>query len=477
MKSEPINTCPKNADAFFVALRSESLCVSFRKLRLKGAEGSFQGCGTLRRDGEEFVLECTPEEGEQIPEIPQKEQYSPDDWWSVSGTTLSNLQLSMGGVFSHQLTLGTTYENHDTNTEYAVFSLTPQWVHVDRTDHVPDEKLYQVIKDPERVKTIIELRKAKGIGRFRAEVANTKLRFQNGVSIYADVHPYFVKPAQRKIFDCLHGETGGYTYSVRQAGENLEICVDTNGKRKSNSQQNRRFFDAFLDAFSFLQGDEIRTCRLSFERNGIQSPDEFKAHFSLKSGAPRPCAGAYEFADQDDLAIRILETAIAYFFRRNDFVVKEVRRFHWQLREAFSDSSYQLYSTLHLCAILEGLSKVILKSRGKWTKNRLKSTSAMKRFEATCTVLGIPWKDQFEKVASAWKTPRNALAHGDLFSEPGEHGKFRARDWVGGGIVALILADMGWPDPITFDCLEASSHLFYKGTDGVVYRSSSVSHC
>lgn len=476
MSRPSFSTSPKNPDDFATAFRNGDLCVSFRDLNLVGPEGGFRAYGMLFRKEDQLYLECTPIDRGEVPTFERKRVYQKDDFWSATGETLSGLTLRFKDLPLGEFTGDNSHKDFDTGRETQRFKIAAHEIEILRNDHVPDEKLPIVVKDEERAKKLINERRTKGIGRFRAQIANTKLRFQNSASGYYDVHPYFNHPAKEEKFDCLHGALLGYRYAFRQSGDDIDVYLDTDGTCKTSVEENQRFFTALLDGLSFLQGDDARPYRVCYERNGHNSPDIFKANFRGREGARQPCGGAYECADKDNLAVRILETVVAFFATNDGPLAEGLRKFHWQVREAAAGTIYQLYSALHLCSILEGLSKLVLIESAGWSIKRTSTTSASDRFKATCNHLGITWDGEFERVIKCWKNPRNALAHGDLFSKQAEESQFTIIDVVSGGILAYMLKAMGWSEDITFDTLDKVGFLFYKGSDGMIIRSVRTSH-
>ncbi|MDF1755762.1 MAG: hypothetical protein P1U89_23435 [Verrucomicrobiales bacterium] len=476
MNKISIVTRPKSVEDISVGLRNNSLCVSFKELELSGPEGSFKAHGVLLRDGNKFRLEVTPLENEQIPEIEDKGSYDETDWWDARGTTVSNLSLSMSGIFSGALLQGNANQNCETGGSYRTVDLYPQSLKAERTDHLGNEKLLEILKDIDNANKIIEDRETKGIGRIRASIADTKLIFRNKVSTKTDSFPYFENPAENSDFDSLIGEVNGYTFCFRQNGEDISVYMDTDRKFKTEPEENKDAFKALLKGFSFLQGCDARPYWYSFERNGQYDADVFRPNFCGNSGAPRPCAGAYEMVDQDDLALRILTMATTYFMGSGP-VPEQIANYLWQLREATCGTTQNIYGAMHQCSILEGISKLILKERDGWSKTKFKKNrNARERFKAVCEKLQIEWEGQFERVVDVWINPRNAMAHGELFAPVVEHSKFDLSKMVGGGIIALILADMGWRAPVNFDILEESHFLYRKISNEPVIRGRSVGH-
>jgi len=193
-------------------------------------------------------------------------------------------------------------------------------------------------------------------------------------------------------------------------------------------------------------------------------PNEFFVDFHTETGAPQPIGGPQEHCLEGDSSIAIkMMNLLAVYFASDTPMSELMIKHHWQFVQACSGDDVRLYECLHLCAVLEGIVKSILRHRLGWSKTKDKNSTALQKFEAATGALGLVWDGQFDLVYTIWKDARDSLAHGDFFGPEGSWEKdvFKIHSFVSGGIMALILADAGWSEPIDFSILNHTSSLYY----------------
>lgn len=449
-----------SADELADGFRNHTLCIPFEKLELSGPDSKFTIRGVLVQDDGELRLRYMPiqSDGSDVPNAPTKRLVRASEWWKAEGTTWDGAPLTLTG-------LEPPWASSETTNSWGTrirFSSRVQVILVHRADHFTEDDL-KIAHGEDEAALIIEKRKSHSSVHAVARIANARQKFVNTPTVVEKKNAYFDSPGSNWELDSLMGKLDcGVKFLFRNEGEDVAVYMDSlDACSLANPSDARRTLDGLVTAFSFMHGCHALSWRDEIMFNDRYEPDELSPHFEKLMGDLRACKGSYEEGHLG-LAMRMTECA-ANYFSRDDAVVAEIRKYLWQMNTAGKANEVNLYECLLLCSVIEGVTTLLLRSRAGWKDSDLKTKTAKERFEAIATHYKIPWQEQFELVVSAWKKPRNSLAHGDLFGATMENPDvlFGIGPMIGGGIFALMLADMGWQEPFDFKDLEKYGALYF----------------
>lgn len=433
-----ISTHLKNRDEFARAFRDGSLCTTFEALVLSGPQGSFPANGILVRKEKQICLEFVPipPDGTSVPEMNHNGVYSQSDFWQASGRTLDGHDLNLEGI----LMLGFA-DWTDT--------LEPRDRYSRKIERISFESPADGERDgPVRVSVV-------------AWIADSIFRYGNTGAETITSHPYRESRRSEERSDSLMGTINKYQFCVSQDGPDIKVEMHSKaGGVRSTHRKDENTFGGLLTALALLQGQETNPWRTSHERSSGFRSHVLAPRFDLKHGVFRPIHESRAFSsDPTDL----LELAGVYFARQNR-TAKALSKYVWQLWDSAGGSGVTNFRVLHLCAILEGVTKQLLADKVGWSKTRLKRSTAIARFKAIAKHYSIPWTHQFAHVARAWKNPRNALAHGDLFARVLSAGRtIQTNRIVSAGILSLIMKEIGWEETPDFSLVNHYDSLYPLG--------------
>lgn len=450
-----------SADELAKGFRNHTLCLPFKTLQLSGPNSSFEIRGVLTQEGENLLLQYMPisSKEDDFPQAPVKPLTCEEDFWQATGTTWDGAPITMKGLLPPW---DNTEITNDWGKRYQ-FSARVQKLMIHREDHCTDAILER-LHGEEKASIIIERRKSHPSVHAAARIANVKLKFLNESTTIEKKNIYFKHSASSSKLDSLIGKLDcGVKFCFRQDDDDVVVYMDSlDDCTIADVKETRERLFGLITAFSFMHGCHALPWRVVMNFNDYYEPDVLSPQFQKLEGDIRTCKGPYELGYKG-LALHMMECAANYFGKVNT-TSSQVKKFLWQMNTGNEARIVNLHECLLLCSILEGVNDYLLRSRLGWTDSIFKTKTAMDCFQALTAHYKIHWLGQFEKVFSSWKQPRNCLAHGDLFSKVLDDADtlFRIKPMIGGGIYALLLADMGWQESIDFNELAKHHALYYS---------------
>jgi hypothetical protein len=459
-----------DSDEFAHAFRNKTLCLAFERLTLSGPEGSFEAEGVLVNRGEKLLLECSPKKGVIVPQPAKKGHcitYGPEDFWSATGRTHYGLNLAFTNITPPFWNASTLMRQSGT---YNCYDLEIRNVRV-YEDPVSEEAKAQLQETFRLLRARSNNRHDEPVAprvvdaRLRACIPNTKLELFNCGVKRTEQHPFFEGPSESHDSSCFRGELDDWEFCFSQEDEDVFLYTRTKeGYSSPSIKHDLEVMNSLLSAFAFMQGLVVVPWRIRHKRGDGYLNDDFVVEFESEAKGPTPIGGSktYDLRGENSLPAKMMST-LARYFCSADETVGLMKSFHWQHIEAARGNSIKLYQCLHLCALLEGISKQLLMKRFGWSKRQWDKASAEDRIKSAVQNLKLPWAGGFESIYAEWKGMRHSLAHGDFFGPEGawEGDLFSLSRLVSGGIMALILADAGWNEPFDFYVLSQTKHLYY----------------
>jgi hypothetical protein len=301
--------------------------------------------------------------------------------------------------------------------------------------------------------------------RLRACIPHTKLELFNCGVKKTEQHPFYEGPSESHDSRCFMGDLDQWEFCFSQEEEDVFLYTRTKeGYSSPSAEHDLEILNSLLSAFAFMHGMVVVPWRIRHKRGDGYLSDDFVVDFTSETKGPTPIGGSktYDLRGENSLPKKMMAT-LAKYFCSTDETVGLMKSYHWQHIEAARGKSIRLYQCLHLCALLEGMSKQLLMKRFGWSKRRWERATAEERIKSVVQELKIPWSGGFENIYTEWKGMRNSLAHGDFFGPEGawEGDFFSLSRLVSGGIMALILADAGWDVPLDFYVLSQTKYLYY----------------
>ena len=445
-------------DEFADALRACVLCLPLKSLKLSGPEGAFEAEGMLVSRDNRLVLEYSPipPDGTTVP-APSKKgfsiEYTSEDFWNAEGVTRHGISFQVVGLSPpfHEWSCHNGHYRYEQIIQRIQIGRS-RWEKLDKA--IGDRSSNQ-LKDESEVKSSLWV----WIPKAKLKITNAAIRFE-------EHHPFFPSPSSSSR-SCFMGELADWRYCFTQKDQDILVYLSSkDGYSSPSPEHDRGVLNGILRAFSFIHGINAQPWRTTHYRSDGSFPDEFFVDFETATGAAQPVGGPQEHCleGEKSKAVRMMNLMANYFASGtplSDLMIKQ----HCQFVQACSGADVRLYECLHLCAVLEGIVKDVLLHRLGWSKGRIKDkkNTAEIKFKTVAEALKLDWDAQFEVVHSYWKKARNCLAHGDFFGPEGawEKDVFKIHSFVSGGIMALMLADAGWSDPVDFRILHHTSSLYY----------------
>lgn len=426
-----------DAEGFTRAFREGTLLSVFESLALKGPEGEFKANGLLYRKGDSAILEYVPipADGSTMPPRKARNEESPDNCWNGSGVTIDGLKVELKSLLGF-------------GGNFLQFGFPRRKRFQQEVETILVESQKDHARQPKEVQAS-----------FYASVADTDLLFANSGSESTTRRRFREQSTTKWSLDSLVGESERFEFEIRAEGADLAIeMVSKEGTPTLNVEQEASHLEALLDGMAILLGQNMQPWRQVHHRTSGYHRDRLRPRFSLKAGAMRPYHESRRDADEP---ARFIGRCIDYFAQKSE-TSDQLAKYLWQMRESSSGQLVTLHGVLHLCAIFEGLAGMLLRTRAGWSRTRLrkKENTAEIRFQEIARHYGLP-AGGFQRAISAWKSTRNTMAHGDLFSDSLADGKIIKIQWlVSAGILALALREIGWKAVPDFDTVERHGFLF-----------------
>lgn len=442
MKTNLPVTTAFDANTFADGFRRQCLCIPFHELKLVGPEGSYEAKGILVSRGDKLYLEHSPVpfDGSSVPKTRGEGVFGPENWWKAEGVSIHGLHIHAKNL----LPPSSGWTSTNSHIHYATRV---------RQVRVSKSPIVESLKEPaQQPKEIWQ----------RASLAGAKLELHNESQIYEERNPFFEGLTYRSWSEGTWiGDIQDWRFCFRSEGDDVFLHLETKPEYNAASDAKAKSrLSGILNSFAFMQAGAVIPWRIQHSVNHRDSPDQFFPHFQHSFNHASPIGGPMLHQPKFVMSMFV---RMADYFADDSAHAAQMQQFLGQLNQAKHGREVNLHSSMHLCAILEGMCNQVLSAKFGWSKTQLKKP-ALVRFRELADGLSIVWDGQFERVVKIWKSLRDELAHGNFFGLGGawDGDLFTLNSLVTGGIQAIYLKDAQWPDPIDFRLLGQTSHLYYQ---------------
>jgi len=431
-----------DAHTFADGFRRQCLCLPFYELRLIGPEGSYEAKGILVSRGDRLFIEYSPIpfDGSTVPKTRGSGQFGPDDFWKAQGVTIHGLH-----VYAEDL-LPPSQGWTSTNGHIHYASKVPR-VRVSENPIV--EASQDILPAANRIWQ-------------RASLGGVKLELQNESQVHEERNPFFEGLTYRSWSEGTWiGDLQGWRFCFRSEGDDVFLHLETQSEYDATSDvKSKNRLAGILNSFAFMQAGAVIPWRVQHSVDRLSLPDVFLPHFKHSFNHASPIGGPMLYKPDFVMSMFV---RMADYFAEESAHASQMQRFLWQLNNAKHGREINLHSSMHLCAIFEGMCNQVLAVRFGWSKTQLRKPALVK-FRNLADGLSLIWEGQFERIVKIWKSLRDDLAHGNFFGVGGawDGDLFTLNSLVTGGIQAIYLKDAEWPEPIDFRLLGQTSHLYYQ---------------
>jgi len=426
---------------FAEGFRCQCLCIPFYELKLLGTEGEYEAKGILVSRGDKLYLEYSPVpfNGSSIPKTRGEGVFGPDNWWKAEGVTIHGLYIHAEDLLppAHGWTSTNGHIHYTTKVGRVKVSKSP---------------IEEALEEP--------LAQQKEIWQ-RASLGGAKLELYNESQTHEERNPFFEGLTYEKRSEGTWiGNINDWRFCFRSEKDDVIVHLETKTDYDGSDAKAKTRLEGILNSFAFMQAGSVIPWRIQNSVNHRTLPDVLLPHFQHSFNHASPIGGPMLY--RSDFVMSMFVRMAEYFAENSAHAVK-MQQFLWQLNQAKHGKEISLHSSMHLCAILEGMCNQILSERFGWSKTQLKKP-ALVRYRELADGLSLIWDGQFERVAKIWKSLRDDLAHGNFFGSGGawDGDLFTLNSLVTGGIQAIYLRDAQWPEPIDFQLLGKTSHLYYQ---------------